>query len=184
MAIKGGTHSIGPDSGKLTIHTYRSGMGAKVGHDLVLEAARWSGTADLDPANPEACAVSVTVDANSFEVLEGKGGVKPLTDKDQADIRKNIVDKVLQTSKHPEITFRSTAVTGEPPDVSIAGDLAIAGQSRPVTLAANVQDSGKVSAGVNVKQTDFGLKPFSAMMGALKVRDDVDIKVDITLPTA
>lgn len=184
MAIKGGTHSIGPDNGKLTIHTKRSGMGAKVGHDLVIEATRWSGTTDLDPDDATACSVSVTVDTNSFEVVEGKGGVKPLSDKDRGDIKSNITDKVLNTKKHPEIAFKSTAVQGQPPKLSIAGDLTVTGQTRPVTMTANVGDDGHVTADVKIKQTDFGIKPFSAMMGALKVGDEVDIKVDLTLPTA
>ncbi len=184
MAIKSGNHPIGPDNGKLTIHTYRAGMGAKAAHDLVMEATRWSGTADLDPANPAACGVSVTVDPDSFEILEAKGGIKPLSDKDRGDIRKNASEKVLQTQKHPEISFKSTAVEGQAPNLSIVGDLTISGQTRPVTMKATVQDGGKVAAEVNVKQTDFGLKPYSAMMGAIKMRDDVDIKVDLNLPTA
>lgn len=183
MAIKSGSHSIGPDSGKLTIHTYRAGMAAKAAHDLVLEATRWSGTADLDPDNPAACGVSVTVDPDSFEVVEAKGGVKPLSDNDRAGIRKNTSEKVLQTQKHPEITFRSTEVEGQPPNLSVVGDLTIAGQTRPVTMKATVQDGGKVAADVTFKQTDFGLKPYSAMMGAIKMRDDVDIKLDLNLPT-
>ncbi len=183
MTIKSGTHSIGPENGRLTLSTYKAGMGAKVGHDLVLEARRWSGTVEATPDDPSACSVQVSIDARSFEVVQASGGVKALSDKDSADIRRNMDDKVLQTSKFPEITFRSTEVT----PTAITGDLTIVGNTRPVTLSLDVQDGAAdttVTGRATITQSQFGIKPFSAMMGALKVKDDVDIQVELTLPSA
>ncbi len=183
MTVKSGTHSIGPENGRLTINTYKAGMGAKVGHDLVLEARRWSGTVEVDPADPSACSVQVTIDARSFEVVQATGGVKALSDKDSADIRKNMEDKVLQTSRFPEITFRSTQVS----PTAITGDLTIVGNTRPVTLDMSVQDGAgdtTLTGRTTITQSAFGIKPFSAMMGALKVKDDVDMQVELTLPSA
>jgi len=183
MTVKSGTHSIGPENGRLTINTYRAGMGAKVGHDLVLEARRWSGTVEAHPDNPSACSVQVTIDPRSFEVVQATGGVKALSDKDSADIRKNLEDKVLQTSKFPQITFRSTQVT----PTSITGDLTLVGNTRPVALDLSVQDGAgqtAITGRTTITQTHFGIKPFSAMMGALKVKDDVDMQVELDLPSA
>lgn len=187
MTIARGTHSIGPQDGTVAIHTYRAGMGAKVGHDLVLQATRWSGSVDLDPDNPSASAVDVTIDARSFQVVSGTGGVKPLSDKDRADICKNIDEKILHTAKFPEITFRSTEVVGAPPQLTVHGELAIHGQTRPVTLDVAVEDGGggaRARATTTIVQSDFGIKPFTAMLGALKVRDDVGLDIDVGLPTA
>jgi len=183
MTVKSGTHSIGPENGRLTISTYKAGMGAKIGHDLVLEARRWSGTVEANPENPSASSVEVTIDARSFEVVSATGGVKALSDKDSADIRKNMDDKVLQTGKHPEITFRSTQVS----PTAIQGDLTLVGNTQPVTLNLTVQEAAggaTLTGRATVTQTKFGIKPFSAMMGALKVKDDVDLQVELTLPSA
>lgn len=187
MTLARGTHSIGPQDGTLAIHTYRAGMGAKVGHDLVLQATQWSGSVDLDPDNPSASAVDVTVDARSFQVVSGTGGVKPLSDKDRADICKNIDEKILQTAKFPEITFRSTEVVGSAPQVTVHGELTIHGQTHPATLDVTVEDSGgaaQARATTTIVQSDFGIKPFSAMLGALKVRDDVELDIELHLPSA
>ena len=183
MTVASGTHQIGPKDGKLTLNTYREGMGAKIGHDLTLEATRWSGTANLDPGNPSASSVNVKVDARSLEILSASGGVKPLSDKDRKDIAKNIDDKVLQTGKFPEITFQSTGVTGGPSQLTISGTLTIVGNSQPATLDVSVQDT-KVTAKTTIVQSQFGIKPFSAMLGALKVRDSIDLQVELTLPSA
>lgn len=185
MTVKSGSHAIGPDNGKLTISTYVGGMGAKMGHDLVLQATRWSGTANLDSANPGASSVQVTVDASSLEVIHATGGVKPLSDKDKGDITQNQA-KTLQYGKFPQITFQSTSVTGSAPKLSVQGNLSIMGNSRPVTLDVSVEDGGSsttVTAKAALVQTDFGVKPYSKM-GALKVKDSVDFQVVLSLPNA
>ena len=185
MTIKSGSHSIGPENGKLTVSTYVGGMGAKAGHDLVLEATRWSGTLNVDAANPSATSVDVTVDPRSLEIIQASGGVKPLSDKDRSEIASNS-DKTLNTGKHPEIRFRSTAVSGNAPRLTLKGELTIAGNTRPVDLEVNVQDGPgdtRITGKTTVVQTEFGMKPYSKL-GVLKIKDPVDLGIELTLPSA
>jgi polyisoprenoid-binding protein YceI len=182
MAVNSGDYSIGPANGKLTINTFVGGMGAKMGHDLVLEAKDWDGTAHIDAADPAASSVQVTVKSGSLEVVGATGGLKPLTDKDKEDIAVNL-KKTLQTRQAPQITFRSTAVTGNPPKTSVEGDLTIVGRTRPVTLELTVDDTPEgtqITGQTRFQQTDFGIKPYSKL-GALKVKDEVEMHLDLTL---
>lgn len=183
MTVKSGSHAIGPSNGQLTVSTYVGGMGAKMGHDLVLEAKRWSGTVNLDQGNPAASSVQVTIDASSLEVVKATGGLKPLSDKDHGDIAQN-QEKTLQYRKFPEITFQSSSVSGSPPRITVQGNLSIMGNSRPVTLEVSVEDGSSTSTltgKTRLQQTAFGVKPYSKM-GALKVKDEVDLQVVLTLP--
>jgi hypothetical protein len=41
---------------------------------------------------------------------------------------------------------------------------------------------GRATGSITVTQTDFGIKPYSAMLGQLKVSDDVTVELDIALP--
>ena len=185
MTIKSGSHSIGPEAGKLTINTYVGGMGAKAGHDLVLEATKWSGTVTLDADDPSATAVEVTVDPRSLEILQATGGVKALSDKDRTEIAANS-DKTLNTGKHPEITFRSTGVSGAAPKLTLSGDLTIAGSTKPVTLDVTVQEGAgetRLTGKTSLVQSEFGVKPYSKM-GVLKVKDPVEVTIDLSLPSA
>ena len=176
MTIAKGSHSIGPQDGKVLVNVYKDGVAAKMGHDLTLEATSWSGTADINPDDPSSSSLQVTIPISSLEVIEGKGGAKALSEGDKRDIKKNIA-KSLGSG---EISFQSDSVSGS----SVKGNLTIGGKSGPVTLNLNVDDSGHATATTSFKQTDFGIKPFSAMMGALKVKDSVDVSVDLQLPTA
>jgi polyisoprenoid-binding protein YceI len=185
MTIKSGSHSIGPENGKLTLNTYVGGMGSKAGHDLVLEATRWNGTVNVDADSPSATRIEVTIDPTSFEILQATGGVKSLSDKDRVEIAANS-DKTLSTGKHPQISFRSTRVTGMAPRLTLAGELTISGNTRPVDLEVTVQDAPgetRFTAKTVVVQSEFGIKPYSKL-GVLKVKDPVDIQVELALPSA
>ena len=93
---------FGPDTGSLEVHTYREGVAAKVGHDLIIEVTKWA-------ASDDGGALELTADPRSLVVREGNRGVKPLTDKDRASIQKTIEKDILGAQ---EIPFRSKSVEG------------------------------------------------------------------------
>jgi polyisoprenoid-binding protein YceI len=175
-----GTYALGPGAGELLVKTGRSGLGAKAGHDLVIEVTRWDGSATVDTTDLTRCSVTVEVDVDSFEVREGLGGVKPLTDADRAEIKKTLREKVLHTDRHPTIAFRSTRVNGSADAFTVEGDLTITGVSRPVTVHARVTD-GRVRGSATVTQTRWGIRPYSSFFGALKLRDEVSVEFDVAL---
>jgi polyisoprenoid-binding protein YceI len=182
MAPDSGTYKLGPSNASLTVRTTKAGLGGKLAHDLTLEARRWSGSVTFDKADLAASIIEVSVAAMSLVVIDSFGGVKPLSDADRKAIVRNINEKVLQTNKYPDITFRSTAIRGTADTYTVTGDLTITGTTRPVSLAVTVDEGGQVTVRAKVAQTEFGIKPYSAMLGALKVSDEVQIDATLTLP--
>ncbi len=182
MALTGGVHELGPRHGRLLVKTRRAGLGAKMGHDLTIEATRWEGSATVDPDDPANSLVTVTVDADSLEVREGTGGVKPLTDSDRADIQRITREKILHTGRYPKIAFRSTRVAGTEQSFTIEGDLTIMGVTRPVTVRAAVSDDERIHGTATVVQSRWGIKPYSAFLGALRLSDDVTVEFAVALP--
>jgi len=179
MTVAKGTHNIGTGDGKVLVKVYKDGLAAKMGHDLLLEATDWSGTADIDPDDPSASKVSVTIDLNSLVVVSTQDG-KEMSANDKGDIKKNIT----KTLGQGDATFESSAVSGSGSSLRLQGSLTMAGKSGPVTLDLNAGDDGHVTASTSFTQTSFGIKPFSAMMGALKIKDGVEVEIDLQLPTA
>src|SRR5215212_1891113 len=174
-----GAYRFGPESGRLLVKTTRTGLGAKAGHDLTIEVTRWHGRAMVDAATPANSSVTVEVEVDSLEVREGTGGVKPLTDADRAEIKKNL-GEVLHTAQHPIITFRSRRVEGSAASFTCDGELTIMGVAQPVTLQGRVTD-GRVVGGATVVQSRWGIRPYSAFFGALKLSDEVKVDFDIVL---
>lgn len=159
-------------------------MAAKVGHDLVIDVERWSASLTLTPGGESR--LTASVDAGALRAREGHGGVKPLSDGDRADINRNIVEKVLHSARNPEITFESDPfVAGDAAAWHIPGRLTLHGASVPVALQVTVersQDAITLNASAQVTQSNFGIKPYTAMMGALKVADDVEVRVQARVP--
>lgn len=184
MTAKPGSHTLDPSSGSVVLRTGRQGMAQKVGHDLVIDATRWNAEVNIDD-DPSKCEVQATVDIRGLEVREGLGGAKPLSDKDKRDIKKNI-GETLKANRFPEITFRSTTVesTGDT-QLEVSGELSVAGTTRPVSFPLSVEEEGssvRLRGTVPITQTNFGIKPFTAMMGALKVKDQVEVELDVRVP--
>ncbi len=179
MTISPGMHKLGPGDSTLKVNTYREGVAAKVGHDLVLAVKSWDATVEVGPDNA-LTSVTLNADPGSLEVESGEGGAKPLTDKDRADIKKSISDKVLGSDP---ITFQSSAASIDGSGkLHAEGELSIAGKSRPGSFDLTAGQDGAVSGTIQLTQSDYGIKPYKAMMGALKVRDSVDIVLDAKLP--
>ena len=114
-------------------------------------------------------------------VRSGSGGVKPLSDRDKREIQVQ-ARKTLGSDRHPEATFGDAKFEpGSDGGGTISGTLTLAGRSQPFRLQVTETDQGKYHATGSVLQTEFGLKPYSGFFGALKVRDKVNVEVDVDL---
>jgi polyisoprenoid-binding protein YceI len=181
MEISTGSHRFGPHNASLQVRTYREGVAAKAGHDLIIEVTRWDATVEVG-GEPAGWTIELNADPRSLEVREGLRGVKPLTDRDRGEIRKNIDAKVL--GGHP-IRFRSRAVQlGEDRrKLAVEGELSMAGSVGPLAAELTLEDGGAISGTIPLKQSDWGIKPYRGLMGALKVRDEVEVAVGAKLPS-
>ncbi len=180
MALRPGRTELGPAHGRILLRTSREGLAASAGHDLTIEATRWSGELevgeDLAPVR-----LAVKIDMTALAVREGTGGLKPLSDGDRREIGAT-ARKVLGASRHPEASFAATSFQ---PDAGgggvIGGDLTLAGATRPVRFQVSGTGDGYRATG-SVIQSAFGITPYRGFLGALKVRDAVDVEIEVGLP--
>ena len=164
----------------MQVRTYREGVAQKVGHDLIIDVGQWEATAEVGE-DGTLSAVQLEADARSLQVREGLRGVKPLSDKDRADIRKTIDQKILRGEP---IVFRSSAVESADGRMIVSGDLDIAGTSRQARFELDAAADDRVSGTLPVTQSEWRIKPYRGLMGALKVRDAVEVVLDVRLPSA
>ncbi len=171
---------LGPDHGTLSVRTKRTGAAAKAGHNLLLRVTSWEARLELG-AGATDTSLELDVDATSLRVLEGTGGMQALGDDDKANIEQTIDEEVL---KRNAITFRSTEVqpARDGSGLSVQGNLTLLGRSHPLAFDVVVGEGGALFAVAVVKQSDWGMKPYSALFGALKVVDEVEVEVEVQLP--
>ena len=181
MADLKGTFLLGPDSGRVIVKTGRTGLAARAGHDLTIEITGWSARVIIPDDGVAAAKITAELDLGSLAVREGTGGAKPLTDKDRGDIAKTARTILGQ----PAASFISTRVV--PAGASggaIEGTLSLNGRSQPVRLQATSPAPGRYRGGTTVRQTDFGITPYTGFFGALKLRDEIGIEFEADLDRA
>lgn len=144
-------------------------MAAAMGHDVDLSVT----TVSFEVGDDDS--ISAEFDADSLQVVsEGP------SESDRKDIERNAA-KTLETQKYSKIRFRSTSVVRDGDRAKIDGDLTLHGVTNPISVEAR-DDGTRWTAEVTLDQRKYNIKPFSAMMGALKVKPEV--KVTISVPSS
>ncbi|MFT5586631.1 MAG: polyisoprenoid-binding protein YceI [Cognaticolwellia sp.] len=161
-----------------------------ISHDHVMRASGWTGTATWDPTNPENCKIDISVPVDKLVVdpsklREAVGYDSTLSDGQRGDVRNNMLSKdQLNSSKYGEISFSATRCkVASEGKVDVRGELTIKGNSKPVSLRMTLDadaDSFSAKGGFMVNGSDYGLEPFSAMMGALKNKDELRFTVRLS----
>lgn len=178
MTPASGTYDLDAQSGDLLLDTTCEGPMAKMGHDLTLIVNDWHATLALGDA-PDASSLSMTANLESLRVRDSRGGSKPAGEGDFAKIQEHAAS-ALGVAQYPELSFASTAIEGDWESGRLEGQLTLHGQSHPQVFDVVATEGGFKLTGV-VKQSRFGVKPFSTMMGALRLVDDVAVEVAIVL---
>lgn len=176
MALNAGRFAL---EGRITLRTSRDGLAAQAGHDLTIDVTKWSGElvigADLAPASLDA-----RVELGSLVVQAGTGGIKPLTDRDKREIIAT-ARKVLSVDRYPDATFTASSFSPADDGGTIDGTFTLAGRSGPLRLEVRQTGPDRYRATATVRQTDFGIKPYSGFLGALRVSDPVELEADIAI---
>ena len=160
--------------GSVLVRTGVEGAASRMGHRLVLSVQTWSATVGLAAGQP--VTVAFRADLTSLKVRSGSGGVTPLTPVDKQVILRNAV-KTLDVSRYPEVVFDGEVLPG----YLVSGELTIHGRTQPLQAQIAIAD-GRASAAIPVLQSDFGVKPYSLMLGQLKVADEVIVEIDAEIP--
>ncbi|GAB98625.1 hypothetical protein GONAM_02_01480 [Gordonia namibiensis NBRC 108229] len=164
--------------GSVVVRTDVGGRAARTGHRLMIAMRTWSASVtltDLVPTNLKA-----TISVDSLHVESGEGGLTPMTGAEKSLARVNAL-KSMDAEKYPEIAYEASTFRATDDGYHADGVLTIHGRSRPHALDLQVvetPDGWQISAESTVTQSDFGIKPYSLMMGTLKVVDDVRIVVE------
>lgn len=160
------------------VFTFKEGLLSPVAHDLRLRVTRFS----IEVAASQGTVVA-SFDTNSLSVdcpmKDGVENPNALSAADKAKIAGQIREDVLNATKHPQATFRSNAVSARTDGgYDVSGELELHGVTQALTVATHLVD-GRQQLELELHQPDFGIVPFRALLGTLKIRADVTIRVTV-----
>jgi len=161
---------------RFEVRTGKAGLLGFAGHEHLIQARSFSGRIVWYPDQPAASYVSVSVPAESLEVV---------TPPDTAEIRKVTAamrEDVLDVAHYPEITLVAPVIERAGDTLHIQAALTIKGKTREIPLAVHVNigpDTLRASATFTVKQTDFGIRPYrGGPGGTVRVADRVTFTIE------
>ncbi|HEX8935529.1 MAG TPA: YceI family protein [Pseudonocardiaceae bacterium] len=150
------------------VSVFVDGMASSFGHDATLKVTSLSVDIGEDDG------ITADFDAGSLRVIND------ISDSNRRDIERN-AEKTLEPRKYPKIQFRSVSVVRDGDRARVEGDLTLHGVTQQISLDAH-DDGRQWNAKVVLDQRKFGIKPFSAMLGALKIKPNVEVNITVPHP--
>jgi hypothetical protein len=155
------------------VYTFKEGLLSPVAHDLRLRVTRF----EIEVGEQ----IAARFDASSLVVetsmKDGRENPSALSEADKHKIASQIQGDVLHSSRYPEITFRSSSLAERSDGgFDLTGSLTLHGVTRSI-VARTTASEGRQRLELELHQPDFGIRPFRALMGTLKIRADVRIEL-------
>ena len=166
---------------RFTVQAFASGLLSAFGHNPKIAIRDLKGEIQFDPAQIEKSTMHLVIRADSLTVTDN------ISDKDRREIESDMREKVLETAKYPEIVFDVVGVSVNKADngqthVTLNGQLTLHGVYSPAKGSGDTGCDRRHAAAFgefSLRQTDYNIKPVSAVGGGLKVKDEVKFTFNI-----
>ena len=198
--------ALSPAQSTVRIYAFRAGKAARFGHNHVLAAPQFKGYFYLSPdgAGASRFALEFRLDQLQLDNADQRAAVgdsfaNPLSAEAIASTREHMLGEFnLQADQFPLVRIASLEISGEAPKFAARVAVELHGQIRSMWLPLTVRGLPQaLSAGGTIlaegalvlRQSDFGIQPYSVLGGLLAVRDEVIVEFSLktvspTLPNA
>lgn len=165
-----------------------STVAANMSHDHIVQATAWRGTVTWDAANPAACKIDITVPVGNLRNDDPAWRTKvgfdtPVTDSQRDEIRENMTaEGQLWGKKFPDLKYVGTRCEPVGDRYNVTGTLTMRGVGKTLTVPMKIAATATEFAAkgsFKASATDFGFDPYSALMGALKNKNEMAFTVDV-----
>jgi hypothetical protein len=183
----GKVFAMAPEDSMVRIYAFRAGRAARLGHNHVLSAPRFSGffyqpssgagdgrfdlAFRLDQLEIDNPAERSQLGASFSSVIDAQA---------IASTREHLLGAdSLQADRFPFVRIHSLEISGEAPKFAAKVQILMHGQGRELWIPLDVDglpDRLSVSGSLVLRQSDFGVQPYSLLGGLLSVRDEVVVE--------
>lgn len=175
------TYRLDAAQSQFMVHAFRGGLLWFKGRDHFLKVSRFTGEVRLTPGAINPASLQMTIRADSLEETGAD-----FTPPQKQIIKKELDEIVLESAKYPEITFRSTDVTGKfngsSFEAKIGGEITLHGVTRRVMIPATVTLDGndlRAKGEFTINRKDFNVKATTAVNGLVRLKHGLKFTFDI-----
>lgn len=178
-----------PAESLVRILVYRGGTLASSGHNHVIASHELAGKVYVHQQVPRSGfeltmpVASLEVDPDGLRKEEGADFESVPSESAKAGTRKNMLSPaLLDGERFPDVWLVATTVEGSRESPLVTARIGVRDRQHEIKIPVAIRYEGPrlVATGeFTVKQTDLGLTPFSALMGALQVKDELKVKFTV-----
>lgn len=195
LARKGAVYTVDPVASKVLIYVFRAGAAAKLGHNHVLSVPKFEGYLSLPSPQPSDARFDVgvqladlVIDDPALRAQTGGGFESQRSADDIEGTRRNMLgERGFQSERFPRMQLRSLAIEGDWPVLIAQVEVTLHGVSRTQLVMLQVARGDgqlRISGEMTLRQSDFGMVPFSALGGLMKVQDAVAVSFSLVAKPA
>ena len=169
----------------LIVRVYRGGTRVRAGHNHIVASHDLAGTVYVAKDLPrssfelEVPVAELTVDEAELRAAQGADFAADVPDSAKEGTRRNMLGAaVLDAEHYPRITVRSENIDVAGNEITTRVEVRIRDQVRSISVPVSFTVSSTellAEGALALKQTDLGLAPFTALLGALAVQDEMQL---------
>ncbi|HET8940271.1 MAG TPA: YceI family protein [Polyangiales bacterium] len=161
----------------IQVFTFKAGLLARVAHDLRLTLREHEASVQAGRIRASGVADSLRIDG----VMTSHGlDAHTLSAKDQSTILETVQSEILQTRRYPRIEFEGSIEPRSANMFAVRGELRLRGRTRPIKTDL-IRSGDRLQASFELKPSEFGIAPYKALGGAIKLDDRVRVSIAIAL---
>ena len=165
-----------------TVRVFATGLLSAFGHSPVIAIPDFEGEISLNPDAVEQSSVRMVIHSASLIVTDD------ISEKDRNEINRAMHQEVLESDSFPDIVYEcsrlSASKTGEGQySLTLDGELTLHGVARTQPVSARVSVNGDVLRAMgdfSLRQSDYEIRPVSAVGGTIKLKDELKLSFDIS----
>jgi polyisoprenoid-binding protein YceI len=180
--------NIDPASSSLTIQVFRNGVLAILAHDHILAADGIAGRVLYDAASVQRSSLQLSVPVASLIVDDPEHRKRAGLDGTISQSNISSIRDIIMSADYldepifPRVVATAVKVKGELPVLSVGLSARIKQTEKVYTVPVRVAldgDTLRATGELYLAHSDFGMKPYTSLLGLISVQDLVLVKFDI-----
>jgi len=178
-----GRYLIDAKGSTFTVRAFATGMLSAFGHSPTIAIPDFQGEVQFSSSTLEDASLRLVIQAASSTVTDD------ISNKDRREMERQMHDDVLEVDSYPEIIYECPRISSVQEIsegsylVSMDGELTLRGVTRSQPVAAKVTLKGDVlraTGDVSILQSDYEIRPVSAVGGTIKLKDELKLSFIIS----
>lgn len=175
------TYSFSATQSQITLTLVQEGLMRKIRPTHQVGIKGFSGRIQL-PTDESQTTAELAAEAKSFVNID-----TDMKDFERSGFHKVLHEEVLASDRYATIKFRSVSISniqksGDSRSFTLHGDLTLREVTRRVAFPVKVTITGnqlRATGEETIKQTDFGITPYSGGLGTIKIGDQLTVNFTI-----